>query len=149
MTVVLVCLGFGAAALLGATAAYRRGLSYAVTARRMEETTATPASRVTPGFVEVKGRVKADGSLLTSPMAKKPCVYYRFHVEELVKRGKSSRSITRLDDRQDCGLLVEDAWQGEIQVNVSAADLMIQPDGRAVNFTFTSTRWSGDPMAPA
>lgn len=131
MTVVPAFMVMGGVALLGAFAMYRWGLSFKAISRRMEETTATPASRVTPGFVEVKGRAKAAASLVISPMSKKPCVYYRFHVERRVSRGRSSVWRTCIDDKDDCGLLVQDSWQGEIAVNFLAADLILAPDLRA------------------
>jgi hypothetical protein len=130
VTLIPAFLAIGGVALLGAYAMYRWGLSFKAISRRLEEMTATPVSRVTPGFVEVKGRAKGARSPVISPVSKKPCVYYRFVVEELVKRGKSSTWYTRLDDRQECGLLVEDAWQGEIEVNLGAAELMLKPDLR-------------------
>ncbi|HEY8212123.1 MAG TPA: GIDE domain-containing protein [Myxococcaceae bacterium] len=130
MTVVPAFLVVGGVALLGAFAMYRWGRSFRAIARRIEEMTSTPASRVAPGFVEVKGRAKGARSPVTSPVSKRPCVYYRFLVEELVKRGKSSTWRTRIDDQQECGLLVVDAWQGEIEVNLRAATLMLKPDLR-------------------
>lgn len=100
-------------------------------AKKIEDTPTTPVRNVAEGFVEVKGRVKGANALLTSPLSKKPCVYYRFHVEEHVKRGKNSYWRTVVDDKQCCGLMVEDASQSAIEVNLLASDLLLAPDTHA------------------
>src|SRR5207249_4274048 len=82
-------------------------------------------------FVEVKGRVKGKGDLLVSPLSKKPCVYFRFHVEEHVQRGKNSYWRTVVDDKQCCGLLLEDASQASIEVNILASEMILAPDAHA------------------
>jgi hypothetical protein len=58
VTFVPVYLISGGVVLFGAYLVYRWGLSFHATARRIEDTPTTPVSRVAPGFVEVKGRVK-------------------------------------------------------------------------------------------
>ncbi len=107
------------------------GRSSMMKAKRIEDTPTSPCRNVADGFVEVKGRVKGKGTLLTSPLAKVPCVYYRFHVEEQVRRGKNTYWQTRIDDKQCCGLLIEDASQASVEVNLMAADLLLKPDAHA------------------
>lgn len=107
------------------------GRSSMMKAKRIEDTPTTPCRNVSEGFVEVKGRVKGASSLLTSPLAKKPCVYFRFHVEEHVQRGKNSHWRTVVDDKQCCGLLIEDASQASVAVNLMGSDLILKPDSHA------------------
>lgn len=121
----------GGVVLLIAFAFLWWGRSSLMKAKRIEDTPTTPCRSVADGFVEVKGRVKGGGALLTSPLAKKPCVYFRFHVEEHVQRGKNSYWRTVVDDKQCCGLLIEDASQAAVQVNLMAADLLLKPDAHA------------------
>jgi hypothetical protein len=115
----------GGVVLLIAFAFFWWGRSSMRKAKRIEDTPTTPVRSVAEGFVEVKGRVKNKGQLLSSPLTKKPCVYYRFHVEEHVQRGKNSYWKTVVDDKQDCGVLVEDASQASILVNVMKSDLIL------------------------
>src|SRR5438270_5346104 len=105
-------------------------------AKRIEDTPTTPVRNVQEGFVEVKGKVKCAGAALQSPLSKKACVYYRFHVEEHVQRGKNSYWKTVVDDKQDAGLQVEDASQSSIRVNLLAANLILKPDNRASSGMF-------------
>jgi len=121
----------GGVVLLIALAFAWWGRSSMLKAKRIEDTPTTPCRAVADGFVEVKGRVKGKSGLLTSPLAKVPCVYYRFHVEEQVRRGKNTYWETRIDDKQCCGLLIEDASQASVEVNLVAADLILKPDAHA------------------
>jgi hypothetical protein len=104
--------------------------------KRIVDTPTTPVRNVQEGFVEVKGKVKCGGTALESPLSKKRCVYYRFHVQEHVQRGKNSYWKTVIDDKQDAGLLVEDASQASIKVNLTKADLILKPDNRARSAMF-------------
>ncbi|MBL8951581.1 MAG: hypothetical protein JNK82_12440 [Myxococcaceae bacterium] len=121
----------GGVILLIALAFLWWGRSSMLKAKRIEDTPTTPCRNVRDGFVEVKGRVKGKTGLLTSPLAKVQCVYYRFHVEEQVRRGKNTYWETRIDDKQCCGLLIEDASQAHVEVNLLAADLILKPDAHA------------------
>jgi hypothetical protein len=121
----------GGVVLLIAFAFFWWGRSSMNKAKRIEDTPTTPVRNVAEGFVEVKGKVKNLRQLLMSPLTKKPCVYYRFHVEEHVQRGKNSYWKTVVDDKQDCGTLVEDASQASILVNLMASNLMLKPDNHA------------------
>jgi hypothetical protein len=107
------------------------GRSSMLKAKRIEDTPTTPCRNVADGFVEVKGRAKGKSTLLFSPLAKKQCVYFRFHVEEHVQRGKNSYWRTVVDDKQCCGLMIEDASQAAVEVNLMASDLMLKPDTHA------------------
>jgi hypothetical protein len=104
-------------------------------AKRIEDTPTSPIRNVSEGFVEVKGRVRGKGQL-ESPLSKKACVYYRFHVEEHVRRGKNSYWRTVVDDKQDAGCLLEDASQAAIGVNLLAAELVLEPDNHAKSGLF-------------
>jgi hypothetical protein len=99
-------------------------------AKRIEDTPTSPIRNVGEGFVEVKGTVRGK-SALESPLSKKACVYYRFHVEEHVRRGRSSYWRTVVDDKQDGGCLIEDASLAAIGVNLLAAELVLEPDTHA------------------
>jgi len=118
----------GGLILVSAGVVYLLGYAHQKLATLIETMQVTPVASVTGGFVEVKGRAKGARPLLVSPLTGKPCVYFRFLVEEEVKRNKSSYWRTVIDDQQECGLVLEDMHQGSIAVNVRNAQLMLEPD---------------------
>ena len=118
----------GVVILLCGGLVYLLGQAHRKLATLIETMQVTPVASVTPGFVEVKGRAKGARPLLVSPLTAKPCVYFRFLVEEQVKRGKSTYWRTVVDDQQECGLVLEDMHQGSIAVNLRNAQLMLNPD---------------------
>jgi hypothetical protein len=126
---------FGGLSLLIGVGCFFWAQSNLKKAKRIEDTETSPIRNVSEGFVEVKGRVRGKSSL-ASPLTNKPCVYYRFHVEEHVRRGKNSHWRTIVDDRQDAGCLVEDASQAAIEVNLLAAELLLEPDNHAKSGLF-------------
>lgn len=106
--------------------------------KRIEKITGTETSSIASvrdGLVEVKGRVRSKGPMLTSPLTKKPCVYYRFHVEQEVQSGKNRTWRTVVDDKKDGGCLLEDQT-GRCEVNLLAAELILETDNSARSGTF-------------
>lgn len=124
------------AALLAAGGFFLWGQVSLKKLKRIVDTPTTPIRLATQGFVEVKGRVRAAGQPLLSPLAGKRCVYYRFVVEEKVSRGKNSYWREVIDDKQDAGCLIEDASQASVRVDLQAAELHLKPDNRARSGVF-------------
>ena len=118
----------GVLCLLLAVAFLVVGRSEAARARRIEGMPATPVRDVVAGVVEVKGRAKGGGPLLTGPLSRKPCVYYRVKVE---RPDRDGHWRTVVDEVRDCGLLVEDASQAAIPVNIRAAEVRLREDAHA------------------
>ena len=117
-----VIIGLGSAVGLGAMAVTRYRL-----AKLIADTPTTPISDLTNGFVEVKGKVSALSEALISPMTKSNCVYYRFHVQERIQQGKSSKWVTRIDESDHKLCLLEDG-SGAVELDLITADLRLQPD---------------------
>src|SRR5437764_1111142 len=70
-----------AAALAGAGVA----AFFAVASYRRSQLLGVPSADIAdlrPGFGKVRGAVAARGKLLSGPLSGRPCVYYRFRVEE-------------------------------------------------------------------
>ena len=93
------------------------------------------------GVVKVKGRVVAQESLLTSPLGRRPCVYYRFVVEEMRRTGGSVRSgggsywETVIDDKQGLDVLIEDET-GQVEVRLEEADVELKSEQSQTTGTF-------------
>jgi len=90
----------------------------------------TETSKITTigkGFHEVKGKVTLTGEKLTSPYSNRPCVYYRFKVEELKSSGKSSQWRTVIDDIKNVEFGVTDI-SGMALINTEGAGLKLNRD---------------------
>jgi len=81
------------------------------------------------GFYEVKGKVSATGGKLSSPYSNKPCVYYRFKVEEHRSSGKSSHWHTLIDDVKHLQYGVTDSG-GTALINMEGADIRLNRDDK-------------------
>ena len=104
--------------------------------KRIDDTPTTPIRNVGEGFVEVVGRAQGSRELLASPLSGQACVAYRFVVEEKITRTNSkgessSHWRTIVTDVQNCGLMVKDASQASIAVNLDAAELVLKTDRHA------------------
>lgn len=107
-------------------------------AKRIEETPTSPVGSLAPGFAEIKGKIVAAGDLLDSPMTRKACVYYDFHVEEQRTRhvgtGKHRRTehywATVVRDKQVRPFVVDDGT-GSAEIDIARAELLLDQDARA------------------
>ncbi len=88
------------------------------------------------GLVEIFGSVEPQlvNGTMKSPMTGKPCVYYRYTVEELRSSGKSSRWVTIQKDEKGVPFYVRDDT-GKVLVDPAGAKVDIPSD-----FGFT-TGW--------
>jgi hypothetical protein len=126
----LPLLGFGLA-ILEAVAVYQ-GIKNGRRARLVRDTPAGPVNRLGPGPAKLIGQAMALHGTLTAPLSGKPCVYFRFRVEE--KRSHSGphgggtywKKV--IDDARSlpCGL---DDGSGIAAVHLDEAELVLNPDG--------------------
>jgi hypothetical protein len=125
----LPLLGF--VALIPAIACFCWGRSNQKKARRIVATRTTPIKDLRAGFVEVKGRARAQRQPLESPLSRRPCVYYHLLIEQLVGPGKHHEWETMVEDEQDAGCLITDKSGSSVAVNLRAAELLLEPDVHA------------------
>lgn len=86
----------------------------------VKDTPTTPASQVLSGFVEVRGNVEAEQTVI-SPFNQVPAVLCNWKVEEYRKRGKNSSWVTVLS-----GAEIRDFWirddSGRVRVKMVGAE---------------------------
>lgn len=101
------------------------------------DTPTSQVSRIVPGIVEVKGRVRCGGSPVVSPMTSSSCIYFRFHVEEYRSnhnnKGGSWRTV--INDQKSAPCVLSDGT-GEVKIAISEAELLLKPDTHARSGTF-------------
>jgi hypothetical protein len=93
----------------------------------------TPTSRVRnlrDGFVELEGKARTDGDLVSSPLSGRRGVYVEILVEEHVRRRKSSYWRTVVDDVRTNGLVLDDG-SGRARIEVSEAERHFEVDERS------------------
>ncbi len=86
----------------------------------VKDTPTTPASQVLSGFVEVRGTVEAEQTII-SPFNQVPAVLCNWKVEEYRQRGKNSTWVTVLS-----GMEAHDFWirddSGRVKVKVTGVE---------------------------
>jgi hypothetical protein len=90
----------------------------------------TPTSRIAelrPGFAEAKGRLVSKTSLIAAPMSGALCVYWRFEVEELRKRGKNRSWVSMIDESKHVPCAIDDGT-GRADISWSGAELLLKVD---------------------
>jgi hypothetical protein len=106
----------------------------------------TRIAKLRSGAAKVKARVVARERLLRSPLGGRPCVYYRFVVEEIrthttsFGQGRSSQGTyfdTVVDDAQAIDVVLEDAT-GEADVELERADVTLQSERTEHSGVFNS-----------
>lgn len=98
--------------------------------KRIIENTPTSKTRgIAMGPVEVYGEVvlKKDEAQLASPFTKKPCVYYKYEIQEYRSQGKHSRWVTINSGQDDAKFFVKDDT-GKVLVDPSCATIEIPAD---------------------
>tara|TARA_B100000575_G_scaffold136178_1_gene108552 strand:+ start:30 stop:893 length:864 start_codon:yes stop_codon:yes gene_type:complete len=60
------------------------------------------------GLVELKGKIQVKGKILKDPFDDKECVYWRIHIQELVKSGKTRKWVTRHKAKDQVPFLISD-----------------------------------------
>ncbi len=113
--------------------------------RLVEDTETSPIGRLgAQGFAEVKGRIRARGALLTSPLAGTPCVYHRLVIEQqkTVRQYRSNGSTRRrkwvkvVDDTRSGDFVIRDG-SGEAEVAIREARILLDRDSKARQGVFT------------
>jgi len=60
------------------------------------------------GLVELKGKIQVKDKILKDPFDDKECVYWRIHIQELVKSGKTRKWVTRHKAKDQVPFLISD-----------------------------------------
>ena len=60
------------------------------------------------GLVELKGKIQVKDRILKDPFDDKECVYWRIHIQELVKSGKTRKWVTRHKAKNQVPFLISD-----------------------------------------
>ena len=91
------------------------------------------------GLHKIEGKINAQDDLIRSPLSRKKCVYYRFHVEELRNTGHGRHQrqtwVTVIDDKQWIDFNIDDGT-GEAEVNVEAAEVTLKSKAFTNSGTF-------------
>ncbi len=112
-----------------------RGMVAKGKTKLINDTPTSPVSRIVPGLVEVKGKVRCAGPHVLSPLTRSPCVLFHFHVEEWKQHGKSGSWRTVINDKKEAGCVLTDG-SGDVRVNLLEAELLLKPDTHAKSGTF-------------
>lgn len=116
--------------LLAATIPACFALYYHRRAAQLADMRTSKVEELRPGPAKVKGRVVAREELLNSPMGDRPCVYYRFVVDERQKITRGSRNslptmawVTVVDDVQSIDVTLEDGT-GAADIDLREAEVV-------------------------
>lgn len=132
----LLFVGGGALSGLGGWLALGHAATKARIAALIRETRTSPIRALRPGsLVEVQGRVRAEGHVLTAPLSGRPCVYFAFSVEEAQQRtsgtGKNRRTrtvwVNRVRDAQRRPFLLDDGT-GTVRIDLERAEVGLAVD---------------------
>jgi hypothetical protein len=117
--------------------------------KRRRAITHTPTSRIVSaaqGYTELQGRgQQLDGPPLRSHLSGRPCLWYRWHVEE---RGSNNKWRTVEHGASDNAFLLDDS-SGGCLVNPSGADITTRHKENWRDGNWRYTEWSlldGDPV---
>ena len=90
------------------------------------------------GLVELKGKIQVEDKILKDPFDDKECVYWRIHIQESVKRGKSRKWVTRHKAKNQVPFLISDQT-GSVLVHLDGANMNdVKRDNRYDLATFFS-----------
>ncbi|MFC1722603.1 GIDE domain-containing protein [Nanoarchaeota archaeon] len=81
------------------------------------------------GLVEIKGKVLKGEKVLSSPFSSKPCVWYKYKIEEYRKQGKNSRWVTIKHGREGVHFKLQDNTD-DVLVDPEGAQIDIPQDGQ-------------------
>jgi hypothetical protein len=89
------------------------------TARLISSTPPSTIAALTPGLHEVRGAIRGEGTL-TSPLSDRPCVYWRF----LLEQRRQNRWETLVDRKEGVPAWLDDGG-GRLEVDVLTADVIL------------------------
>jgi len=104
-------------------------------ARRLEDTPTSRIRSAAQGYVELAGRCRAmDGTQNAAPLTQRPCVWWRYRIEQKKGSGGSGREswTTVSSGHSALPFLLEDG----------TGECIVQPDGAEI-LTDESTTWYG------
>jgi len=113
---------FGAVVAVLAVIFLRRGLGAFWRLRTIADTPTARIRSAPQGYVELCGHVVAHGELVTAPLTRIACVWYRFKVQERRGSGKNTRWVTLDQGQADRPFLVADET-GRCLVEPAGADI--------------------------
>ncbi len=113
-------------------------------ARLFRDTPVVKVAELSPGPVQVQGRVVAFSAPLAAPLSGRPCVYYHFHVQEKRRSqrgpfGSSTYWKTVINDVRCIACGVDDGT-GVVGLNPQEAELVLDPGTE-----FRSGFWNDTP----
>ena len=95
--------------------------------RRIENTPTSAIRSLAMGLVEIQGTVKEHTKLLNGPLTGKPCVYYKYEIQEYRQKGKHSEWVTIKSGEQKTLFCVKDKT-GQVLVDPNKAEIEIPAD---------------------
>lgn len=101
----------------------------------IQDTKTSKITTLKQGFAEITGKIEKKDGLLTSPMSRKPCVYYRFKVEEKRSSGKNSHWKRIIDDEKYVRFFISDN-SGKAIVDCYKAKFNFDTDVKGNSGTF-------------
>jgi hypothetical protein len=116
---------FGAVVAVLAAIFLRRGLDAFWRLRTVADTPTARIRSATQGYVELCGRALAHNGVLTAPLTRLPCVWYRFKVQERRRSGKNDRWVTIDRGEAELPFVLEDDT-GRCLVEPAGADVHSQ-----------------------
>ncbi|MGA7981114.1 MAG: GIDE domain-containing protein [Chromatiaceae bacterium] len=116
---------FGAVVAVLAVIFLRRGLDAFWRLRTVADTPTARIRSATQGYVELCGRALAHNRVLTAPLTRLPCVWYRFKVQERRRSGKNDRWVTIDRGEAELPFVLEDDT-GRCLVEPAGADVHSQ-----------------------
>ena len=76
--------------------------------RLLENVPTSKIRSLSMGMVELKGKIQVTDKILKDPFDDKECVYWRIHIQELVKSGKTRKWVTRHKAKNQVPFLISD-----------------------------------------
>jgi hypothetical protein len=129
---------FGAVAAVVAVIFLRHGLGAFWRLRTIADTPTAKARSATQGYVELQGRARAHDGLLTAPLTRLPCVWYRFKVQERRRSGKNEHWVTVDRGEAERPFLLED----------DTGRCLVEPAGAEIHPRATDTWYGAARHAP-
>lgn len=95
--------------------------------RRIENTPTSAIRSLAMGLVEIQGTVQEHEKTLKSPFTGKPCVYYKYEIQEYRQQGKRSEWVT-IKSGEDKTLFCVKDKTGQVLVDPEKAEIDIPSD---------------------
>ena len=90
--------------------------------RLLENVPTSKIRSLSMGMVELKGKIQVTDKILKDPFDDKECVYWRIHIQELVKSGKTRKWVTRHKAKNQVPFLISDQT-GSVLIHLEGAKM--------------------------